>query len=106
VRHGDPIRWIDFVRGLASQPEQAILEAHLQSGCPDCSRTHQLLRGVLAITAREWCYQVPEEVIERAQAIFRARKLQLAQDLSLTVPALALGVGVWGSFGCRFDLAS
>ena len=106
MRHGDPIRWIDFVRGLAPPAEQATLEAHLQSGCPDCSRTHRLLLGLLAITAREWRCQVPEEVIERAQAIFRARKLQLSQDLSLTVPALPLGVGVWGRFRYQFDLAS
>jgi hypothetical protein len=74
-------QWVDFVRGLMSQPEREAMRAHLNAGCVKCREVAGLFaRAVLRATA-DASYDPPEYAVQCARAVYflqHPREVKLA----------------------------
>lgn len=71
VSHYDSTRWIDYVRGLVSAPEQHEMSAHLLE-CSSCREEHDLLTKLAVRMQADLQYQVPEYALRNVRALFAA----------------------------------
>ncbi len=98
MSHYDLTRWIDYLRGLVDVQEHSEMTRHL-SECSSCRATHDLFARVAVRMHSDLQYEIPENVIRNARAIFAANapaKRTLLQRLtgslvfdSFLQPALA-----------------
>ena len=98
MSHYDITRWIDYLRGLVDVQEHSEMTRHL-SECCSCQATHNLFARVAVRMQADLLYEIPEQVIRNARAIFPANapaKRTLLQKLtgslvfdSFQQPALA-----------------
>lgn len=98
MSHYEITRWIDYVRGLVSAPEQREMSDHLLE-CTSCSSQHDLLGRLAVRMQADLQYQVPEQAVRNVRALFAANaksKKTVLQKLvghlvfdSLQEPALA-----------------
>lgn len=72
MRHFSAEKWSDFVRGVTPPRERDGMQAHLDSGCPQCRDTVAWLEQVAEASALDRTKDPPPELVDRAHAIFRA----------------------------------
>jgi hypothetical protein len=88
VEHYDITEWTDFARGLGSPNLRTAMQQHLTSGCQKCQQTHDLLTKLVAVTAREAAYDVPDYAVRLVKAVFalqRPEKVTLPRILAKLV---------------------
>ncbi|MFN7939637.1 MAG: hypothetical protein U0R19_40300 [Bryobacteraceae bacterium] len=72
--HFSDAEWADYTRGLSSPELWSQFQQHLQSGCERCHKQHQYLQQVKQSASAS--VEVPDDVVQRAQALFdRAPRL-------------------------------
>lgn len=81
--------WAEFLRGRVQLEEGARMERHLQHGCPDCSRTLELWRGVFDAASREAASEPPDDVLRCAKALYSAFPPDKKSGLNLRVARLS-----------------
>jgi hypothetical protein len=69
MKHFDISEWTDFARGIASDPNRGVMEAHLDSGCRQCRSTVDLLSRVAVTTRLDRLYEPPAQAVRWAKAI-------------------------------------
>jgi hypothetical protein len=74
MSHFEITEWTDFVRGVLGMERNAILEAHLAEGCPECASLCALLRRTASASAADREVQVPPDLVVAAEAIFAERR--------------------------------
>ena len=68
MNHFTDEQWVDYARGLSSPGlDRAAMDRHLREGCENCHNLFALWRTVVEVAAREFRYQVPEEVLRAAE---------------------------------------
>jgi hypothetical protein len=70
MKHFEVEQWLDFVRGLAGTKDRVAMEQHLSQGCKKCSAMVDRLRRFVAAAAADARYQVPDEAVRSACAVF------------------------------------
>jgi hypothetical protein len=73
--HFDVAFCADFVRGIVGADDRVALEQHIGS-CRPCAANLQWLVELAALTAAEWQYEPPAELLVRAGAMFATGKPQ------------------------------
>lgn len=95
MRHFSSEQWADFVRDVVGAHEKAAMQAHLETGCNQCSDEVKAWTRVREAAMRERSYQPPESVVRMAKALAainaRPSRRPIAQLLfdSFQMPALA-----------------
>jgi hypothetical protein len=87
-QHYTSERWVDFVRGVSSEPDKIELSQHLASGCRRCQTQVDWLRKVSDSTAADAAYQVPEHLLRSARALFSLNRPAALPKLSVVVARL------------------
>jgi hypothetical protein len=62
--------WVDYVRGLASPERAAGIAAHLNEGCAQCARAHELWYAIAETAGRELLYSPPDAIVRRLSSAF------------------------------------
>ena len=70
MRHFSLEQWIDFARQVVGPRERAEMEAHLNEGCKQCSKTLSLWQRMYEAGRRESAYAPPESAIAMAKGTF------------------------------------
>ena len=65
--------WADLARGLVSEDEVRIMEAHLDSGCADCKNIARFLTKMATFSGRMAGGSAPDAAVRLAKAIFPGR---------------------------------
>lgn len=81
--------WADFGRGRVQPEDRSRMERHLDQGCPECTRTLELWKGVLDAASREGAFDPPHDVLRCAKALYSAFPAERLRGLSLRVARLA-----------------
>ena len=68
----DITHWIDYVRGVATDPDKESMKRHLAEGCDSCAHLITLVSRIWKTGAGE--RTVPEALVESAKAIFQERR--------------------------------
>jgi hypothetical protein len=68
----DITHWIDYVRGVATDPDKESTTRHLAEGCDSCAHLITLVNRIWKTGAGERA--VPEALVESAKAIFQERR--------------------------------
>ena len=68
----DITHWIDYVRGVATDPDKESMTRHLAEGCDSCAHIVTLVSRIWKTSAGE--RTVPEALVESAKAIFQERR--------------------------------
>jgi len=72
MTHYAMAQWVDFSRGLSSDGDRSMMEAHLAGGCVDCREALSFCERLASVCRRASAYAVPDYVLRRARAIFPA----------------------------------
>ena len=70
MRHYEISEWLDFVHGLTQETERAAMQQHLDTRCEKCRSTVDLLQRLMAAAVADAQYQVPEQAVRMARAIY------------------------------------
>lgn len=81
MRHYEISQWLDFVHGLAGKSEQDAMQQHLATRCPKCQSTVDLLRKLMAAAVADSHYEVPEQAVRMARAIYALQGPERVQVL-------------------------
>jgi hypothetical protein len=76
MTHYATVDWVDFVRGLVAPSDARDMQAHLASGCQDCSRLNAAFTRLAAFVRSEYHAEVPEAQVRQAKAIASSEHLQ------------------------------
>lgn len=82
MSHFEISDWTDFVRGLLSVDQKAVMQNHLAEGCAECASTCNALQRIASAATADRAWNVPSELVTAAEAIFRERKHVLPSLLS------------------------
>ena len=74
MKHFEISHWTDFARGVASDADRAMMDAHLASGCTPCQSTLELVQRVAAAAGRAMASEPPADVVRWAKAISLVHK--------------------------------
>ena len=74
MKHYGIAEWVDFTRGVAAADQQRAIQDHLATGCEDCRANLQFYERLAQVCQRIGEAEVPVEVVERAKALFPARR--------------------------------
>lgn len=80
--------WTDFVRGLAAPELAAEMHQHLLTGCRRCAELVASLAAVEDTFSRDRANAVPDELVARAQTVFRPAGAASWRDLPRLVASL------------------
>lgn len=81
--HFEDDAWLGFVRGLMPEEDVRGMLAHLNSGCEECRRTHEIWQRFLEIARQEAGDAAPESAIRFVKAaIALRRRVPFAPGLS------------------------
>lgn len=69
AHHFEITEWADYSRNLVSSEQRQKMLAHLQSGCPKCQKTEQLLSRLIDVCGRENSFAVPAAAERQAKAL-------------------------------------
>jgi hypothetical protein len=78
MSHFSDEAWFDLVRRLLPPEETAVMTRHLDEGCEECKRLHDLWRKVEAIASRESLYEPENSDLRIAKAAYAAELPTLA----------------------------
>jgi len=89
--------WVDFARGQTEPEQRERMQAHLDRGCRSCAQIVELWRTVLDVARREKRFQLPQNDLRLALALFAAfpperatgKKLLVGSLLDCSRPAVA-----------------
>ncbi len=73
MKHYQIEQWLDFVRGLSKQDDQAAMQKHL-ADCGSCAATAEMLGKVVQAAAADAAYQVPDYAVRSAKAIYALQR--------------------------------
>jgi hypothetical protein len=88
VKHFAMEQWLDFARGLVAKQDREAMEQHLSSGCAKCTEAVDRLRRIVAATAADAAYVVPDYAVRSARAYFALQQPQKSSLLSRMVANL------------------
>jgi hypothetical protein len=74
IKHYEPARWLQFVRGELNPEQSAKMQRHLDSPCRKCSETLDMLRKIEATARADADINVPETAVRMARAIYALEK--------------------------------
>jgi hypothetical protein len=63
---------LDLIRGAIDKETEAVVRAHMSSGCKTCAENHRWLTALLATTAEDDSFDFSEETIRWSVAQFKA----------------------------------
>jgi len=69
MRHFSSEQWADFVRSVVGEQEKAAMQAHLETGCKECSSEVVAWTRVREAAMRERSYEPPEHAVRMAKAL-------------------------------------
>ena len=70
MRHYEISEWLDFVHGLTQESERATMQQHLDTRCEKCRSIVDLLQKLMVAAVADAQYQVPEQAVRMARAIY------------------------------------
>lgn len=82
MKHYDMIQWSDYVRGVGDAELRRAMRDHLATGCPECGRTAQLLRGVVDVARSDRRHGPPESAVRAVRALFALQQPTASHWLS------------------------
>ena len=82
MSHFEITEWTDFVREVLSAERRAVIESHLEEGCPECASACAQLRRTAAASAADRAWNVPPELVTAVEAIFAERQHEKPSVLS------------------------
>ncbi len=66
--------WVDYARDVVGDEVRAAMDAHLSGGCSRCQATRDVLGRFAELAAQDRQNEPPEQVVQRAEAIFESRR--------------------------------
>jgi hypothetical protein len=94
MKHFSTEEWVDFVNEMTSQAQTKAMQAHLQAGCQDCSKTATIWKRVRDAAGREADMQVPKSVLQHLQNAFVVMVQPKQKDRLFELPRLIFD-SVW-----------
>jgi hypothetical protein len=76
MKHFGIIQWVDFARGVVAPAEVARMQAHLESGCPECQGIADFCNRLAGVCHAIEPMRVPDAAVQQAKAIFQARMVR------------------------------
>ena len=70
MKHFSEQVWTDFVRGIGQSQTNREIEAHIASGCQDCTAAHSLWKKVYSIVANEPSLTPSDNVVRMVKLEF------------------------------------
>jgi hypothetical protein len=87
VKHFSDEDWMDFIRGVMSPLRLKVLEDHLRSECPECSRLRRFWENVRDLAQRNLQNEAPSHLMDAEEAIFKSwRRVVLAPQAKRAYP--------------------
>lgn len=81
MKHYEITEWLDFVHGLAGNAEHQAMQQHLDTHCDKCQSTVDLLRKLMAAAVADSQYQLPEQAVRMARALYALQGPERVQVL-------------------------
>lgn len=70
MKHYGVSQWVDFARGLLTEPESRAMRQHLSEGCAGCEDLAKFCETLTSISLDMTSIEVPERIVRNAKAIF------------------------------------
>jgi hypothetical protein len=70
MKHYSLEQWVDFARDVAKDKERVAMQAHLDEGCEECSKSADLLRRVHNVARREHSHEPSDSSVRMAKGTF------------------------------------
>jgi hypothetical protein len=70
MKHYSLEQWVDFARDVVSDKERVAMQAHLDEGCKECSKSAGLLKRVHNTARRERGYEPSDTSVRTAKGMF------------------------------------
>ena len=80
--HFSSPQWVDLVRGVLGDEQQAAIEEHLRSGCEECHRAFAAWSGFASFADAELAYEPPREALHVARSYLAQQKLRDGQPVA------------------------
>jgi hypothetical protein len=111
VKHFSITEWADFVRGVATEEQSALMQQHLDEGCSDCMETVRTWKSVTECARQEVSYEPPSSSLRIAKSYFASSKLASKMTTGMQIARLMFDsfarraeVGIRGSDPSRRQL--
>jgi hypothetical protein len=69
MNHFDITQWTDFARGVTSDADRGVMDAHVVSGCARCRETLSLVTRVVESARIDNAFDPPDSVVRCAKAL-------------------------------------
>jgi hypothetical protein len=73
MKHYGIAQWVDYARGLITEPAGAAMQIHLSEGCSECREVADFCVKLSAVCNEMSANPVPDWVVRNARSIFPAR---------------------------------
>ena len=94
MKHYKTEEWVDFVNEKVALEQSTKMQAHLKTGCQQCSQSAALWRRVREAAGREKDVQVPESVLQHIRNAFVVMAQPAKKGRLFEVPRLIFD-SVW-----------